>query len=131
MIDKILYEEILKRIEDYKDFDEEKLKSIANASIKETVFRSINTTLTTLLPIVCLIVFGSREIIEFNIAIVLGLIVGIFSSVFLSCSLMIIIERMLVNSKKKKEKRNQTKPKKENKEKKRKVQELSVKGINA
>ena len=114
-----------------KDFDEEKLREIANRSIKETLFRSINTTLTTLLPIVCLIVFGSREIIEFNIAIVLGLIVGIFSSVFLSCSLMIIIERMLVNSKKKKEKRNQTKPKKENKEKKRKVQELSVKGINA
>ena len=112
-----------------KEFDEEKLKEIANTSIKETLFRSINTTLTTMLPIICLIVFGSREIIEFNIAIVMGLIVGIFSSVFLSCSLMIIIERMITKNKIKKAKA----PKKDNKKKetKRKVQELSVKGINA
>lgn len=113
-----------------KDFDEEKLKSIANASIKETVFRSINTTLTTMLPIICLIVFGSREIIEFNIAIVIGLIVGLFSSVFLACSFMISIEKMINNSKKKQAKKA---PKKDDKKKetKRKVQELSVKGINA
>ena len=112
-----------------KEFDEEKLREIANTSIKETLFRSINTTLTTMLPIICLIVFGSREIIEFNIAIVMGLIVGIFSSVFLSCSFMIIIERMITNNKIKKA----NAPKKDNKKKetKRKVQELSVKGINA
>ena len=112
-----------------KDFDEVKLKEIANASIKETILRSINTTITTLLPIICLIVFGSREIIEFNIAIVIGLIVGLFSSVFLSCSFMIIIERMININKKKQAKKT---PKKDNKkETKRKVQELSVKGINA
>ena len=111
-----------------KDFDEIKLKEIANASIKETILRSINTTITTLLPIICLIVFGSREIIEFNIAIVIGLIVGLFSSVFLSCSFMIIIERMININKKKQAKKA---PKKEKKETKRKVQELSVKGINA
>ncbi len=113
-----------------KDFDEEKLKSIANASIKETLFRSINTTLTTMLPIICLIVFGSREIIEFNIAIVIGLIVGLFSSVFLACSFMISIEKMINNSKNKQAKKA---PKKDDKKKetKRKVQELSVKGINA
>ena len=112
-----------------KEFDEEKLREIANTSIKETLFRSINTTLTTMLPIICLIVFGSREIIEFNIAIVMGLIVGIFSSVFLSCSFMIIIERMITNNKIKKAKASKKDNKK--KETKRKVQELSVKGINA
>ncbi len=111
-----------------KSFDEDKLKEIANASIKETIFRSINTTLTTLLPIICLIVFGSREILEFNIALVIGLIVGVFSSVFLACSLMIIIEKMINKAKVKKEKNTSNKPKKETK---RKVQELSVKGINA
>ena len=113
-----------------KEFDEDKLKEIANRSIKETLFRSINTTLTTLLPIICLIIFGSREIIEFNIAIVMGLIVGVFSSVFLSCSLMIIIEKLIFKNKNKKNKKVPTKNKKK-KETKRKVQELSVKGINA
>ena len=60
----------------------------------------------------------------------MGLIVGLFSSVFLSCSLMIIIERMISKKKNKKVKVTPKKDKKK-KETKRKVQELSVKGINA
>ena len=129
----VIFDRLRENIKKYymsKEFDEDKLKEIANRSIKETLFRSINTTLTTLLPIICLIIFGSREIIEFNIAIVMGLIVGVFSSVFLSCSLMIIIEKLIFKNKNKKNKKVPTKNKKK-KETKRKVQELSVKGINA
>ena len=130
----VIFDRLRENIKKYymsKEFDETKLREIANRSIKETLLRSINTTLTTLLPIICLIVFGSREIIEFNIAITMGLIVGLFSSVFLSCSIMIIIERMITKNKIKKAKKVPKKDTKKKKETKRKVQELSVKGINA
>ena len=130
----VIFDRLRENIKKYymsKEFDETKLREIANRSIKETLLRSINTTLTTLLPIICLIVFGSREIIEFNIAITMGLIVGLFSSVFLSCSIMIIIERMITKNKIKKAKKAPKKDTKKKKETKRKVQELSVKGINA
>lgn len=111
------------------DFDYDEYKKIANKSIKETIFRSINTTITTMLPILCLVFIGSKEIIEFDIAIIIGLIIGTYSSIFLACSLVIMFEKRMnakkkVNSKAKKDKEK-------NKKKRDKVEELSVKGINA
>jgi SecD/SecF fusion protein len=111
----------------YKDIlTKEDLKAIANKSIKETMLRSINTTITTLLPIVCLIVLGSKEIVEFDIAILIGLLAGAYSSIFISSSILVFFENRLSN--KKNIKKNN---KKKDKPKKKKVEELSVKGINA
>ena len=101
----------------------DELKEIANKSIKETMLRSINTTITTMLPIICLIIFGSKEILEFDIAILIGLVSGAYSSILLSGSLWVILEYKLQSKKDTK--------KKKDKPKKRKVEELSVKGINA
>ena len=101
----------------------DELKEIANKSIKETMLRSINTTITTMLPIMCLIIFGSKEILEFDIAILIGLIAGAYSSILISGSLWVILEYKLQSKK--------TKTKKKDKPKKKKVEELSVKGINA
>ena len=103
----------------------EELREVANISIKETMLRSINTTITTLLPIICLIILGSKEIVEFDIAILIGLIAGLYSSVFISCSIWVHLESKLQSKKD-----NNMKNKKE-KPKKKKVEELSVKGINA
>ena len=101
----------------------EELKEIANKSIKETMLRSINTTITTMLPIICLIIFGSKEILEFDIAILIGLIAGAYSSILISGSLWVLLENKLQIKKKNN--------KKKDKPKKRRVEELSVKGINA
>ncbi|MBR2997857.1 MAG: protein translocase subunit SecD [Bacilli bacterium] len=110
-----------KKINDVLSKDE--LKEIANKSIKETMLRSINTTITTMLPIICLIIFGSKEILEFDIAILIGLIAGAYSSILISGSLWVILENKL------QVKKNNNK--KKDKPKKRRVEELSVKGINA
>jgi SecD/SecF fusion protein len=101
----------------------EELKEIANKSIKETMLRSINTTITTMLPIICLIVLGSKEILEFDIAILIGLVAGAYSSILISGSLWVILEYKLQS-------KNDMKKKKD-KPKKKRVEELSVKGINA
>ena len=101
------------------------LKAVANTSIKETMLRSINTTITTMLPIMCLIFMGSKEILEFDIAILIGLIAGAYSSIFISSSVWVYFEYKLAN------KKNKTSKKKKEKNKKPKVEELSVKGINA
>ena len=101
----------------------EELKEVANKSIKETMLRSINTTITTMLPIICLIIFGSKEILEFDIAILIGLVAGAYSSILISGSLWVLLENKLQIKKKNN--------KKKDKPKKRRVEELSVKGINA
>ena len=103
----------------------EELREVANKSIKETMLRSINTTITTLLPIICLIILGSKEIVEFDIAILIGLIAGLYSSVFISCSIWVHLESKLQSKKDNNKKNKKEKPKKK------KVEELSVKGINA
>ena len=51
----------------------EQLDQIINSSLKDTVGRSIITTITTMIPVMCLILFGSYEILNFNIALLFGL----------------------------------------------------------
>lgn len=66
---------------------QDELNNIINSSLKETLGRSIITTFTTLIPVVCLIIFGSHEINNFNIALLFGLISGTYSSIFIACQL--------------------------------------------
>ena len=89
------------------------------------MLRSINTTITTMLPIICLIVLGSKEIVEFDIAILIGLIAGLYSSLFISSSIWVHLENKLQGKKDNKKNTKKEKPKKK------RVEELSVKGINA
>ncbi len=63
------------------------LEDILNQSISQTIVRSIYTSLTTLLPVVALMILGSKELLTFNIPMMVGLIAGTFSSVFLACYL--------------------------------------------
>lgn len=63
---------------------EEDLKALVNKSLRQTFARSIITTITTLIPVISLIVLGSHEILNFNIALLIGLIYGVFSSVFIA-----------------------------------------------
>lgn len=57
---------------------------IANLSIKETLRRTINTSVTTIIMIACLYIFGVDSIKEFSLPIIVGLIAGTYSSIFLS-----------------------------------------------
>lgn len=57
---------------------------MVNKSLRQTFARSIITTITTLIPVVSLIVLGSHEILNFNVALLIGLIYGVFSSVFIA-----------------------------------------------
>jgi len=62
----------------------EDLKALVNKSLRQTFARSIITTITTLIPVISLIVLGSHEILNFNVALLIGLIYGVFSSVFIA-----------------------------------------------
>lgn len=55
-----------------------------NRSLVETVSRSLNTSLTTLFVMVCLLLFGGVTIKNFVLALIIGLIAGTYSSLFLA-----------------------------------------------
>lgn len=57
---------------------------IANSSIMQTMTRSINTTVTTLLTIGMVYILGVPSIQAFSLPIVIGIVIGFYSSVFVS-----------------------------------------------
>lgn len=57
---------------------------IANSSITQTLSRTINTTLTTLLAILALYLFGGTTIKDFTLALIIGVVSGTYSSIFIA-----------------------------------------------
>lgn len=62
-------------------------KEIVNTSLNETMSRTIMTGLTTLLVLVALFYFGGEVIHSFALALILGVIVGTYSSVYIASAL--------------------------------------------
>ncbi|MBE6151786.1 MAG: protein translocase subunit SecD [Firmicutes bacterium] len=85
----VTFDRIREKIKNNKNIvnSEEELNNIINSGLKDTVGRSLVTTLTTLIPVICLIIFGSHEINNFNIALLFGLVSGTYSSVFIACQI--------------------------------------------
>ena len=100
------------------------LEDLVNKSLSQTLVRCLITTLTTLIPVVSLIFLGSYEILNFNLALLFGLIVGGFSSLFISSQLWLEIEKHKIGKKPKK------KWYEEDKKNKKEPEELNVKGVN-
>jgi preprotein translocase SecF subunit len=57
---------------------------LVNESVNQTLLRSIGTTLTTLLPIITILIFGGETLKDFAFALLLGVFLGAYSSVFLA-----------------------------------------------
>ena len=64
-----------------------------NISINQTLMRSINTTITTLLTIGLIYLMGVQTIKEFSFPLIVGIVAGLYSSVCLSGSLWTIFKR--------------------------------------
>lgn len=110
--------------EKLKEKDEEKLSydefyDLCNTSIRETFGRTVNTTITTLIPVITLIILGSSEILSFNLAMLIGLIAGTYSTIFIATALFLILE-----------KKNLGKPKKVKRVYTDEFEEKKIKGIN-
>lgn len=55
--------------------------TMANHSINQVFIRSLNTTLTSLIPVLFMLLFGSSTLKDFAFAMVIGLVVGCYSSI--------------------------------------------------
>lgn len=63
------------------------LEALVNDSVNQTLSRTINTSLTTILAIAAVAVFGGPTLQNFAIAIVIGIITGTYSSIFIASAL--------------------------------------------
>ena len=60
---------------------------IVNSAIQQTLGRTINTSLTTLLVVLALQFFGGEAVHSFSLALSIGIIVGTYSSIYIVCNL--------------------------------------------
>ncbi|GEN82366.1 protein translocase subunit SecDF [Sporosarcina luteola] len=67
--------------------DEKQLADIVNKSLRQTLGRSVNTVLTVIFVVVALIVLGAEAIRPFSIALLIGLLAGTYSSIFISAQI--------------------------------------------
>lgn len=72
--------------------NKEELKTVANEAIRATATRSLFTTITTLLAVVSLLAFGPGATFTFNLAMLIGLIAGTYSSIFIAAQVWIQLE---------------------------------------
>ncbi|MDF7823972.1 protein translocase subunit SecD [Pontiellaceae bacterium B12227] len=65
-------------------------KDIANLSINQTLSRTVLTSVTTLLTVVMLLVFGGGAVKDFALALFIGILVGTYSSIFVATPVVLL-----------------------------------------
>ncbi|MDR0695363.1 MAG: protein translocase subunit SecF [Holosporales bacterium] len=84
----VIFDRIRENLKKYKRMD---LGDLINQSLNETLSRTTLTATTTLLAILALYLFGGNVIANFALPIMVGLIVGTFSSIFIASPLLLYL----------------------------------------
>jgi protein-export membrane protein SecD/preprotein translocase SecF subunit len=66
---------------------EEDIANVVNSSLRQTLGRSVNTVLMVTITVIALLIFGSESIRGFSIALLVGLVAGVYSSIFIAAQL--------------------------------------------
>ena len=66
--------------------------SIVNRSLNETLNRTIITSVTTLVVVIILFIFGGEVLKPFSITLIIGIIIGTYSSMFIASPVMLYFE---------------------------------------
>lgn len=73
--------------------DKNPFDKIVGQSVSQTFIRSINTSLTTILALAALYIFGAESTRHFSLALIVGITAGTYSSIFLGSPLLVTFEK--------------------------------------
>ncbi len=85
--------------ENLKLFRRESYEAVFNRSINETLSRTILTSLTTMLVVLALFFLGGEVIHDFAFALVVGIVVGTYSSIFVASPILVFWQRLMPSKK--------------------------------
>lgn len=71
----------------------EVFEKIVNKSLNQTLTRSINTSITTLIVLLFLYFIGGETTQAFSLVLIIGVLVGTYSSIFLASPLLVLVEK--------------------------------------
>ena len=85
----VIFDRIRENLRKYKKLE---LVDLFNLSINNTLSRTIMTSLTTLIALFCLYIFGGEVIKPFAIAMIIGIVIGTYSSIFIAVPTLLIFK---------------------------------------
>lgn len=77
----------------------EKFPEIVNRSLNETLIRSINTSLTVVVTLLAIYIFGGESIKYFSLALLIGVSFGTYSSIFIASALLVTSYNLQIKNK--------------------------------
>jgi preprotein translocase SecF subunit len=77
----------------------EEFETIVGKSVSQTFGRSINTSLTIFITLLALYIFGSSATEHFALLLIVGIIVGTYSSIFVASPLLVTFQKLAAKSK--------------------------------
>ncbi len=72
----------------------QKLSDIINVSINQTLSRTILTSLTVFFTVLALFIFGGAVIRDLAFPMLVGVIIGTYSSIYIACTIVLVFEKM-------------------------------------
>lgn len=81
----VIFDRVRENLQKYKE--EKELKEIVDISLNETLGRSLSTSLTTLFVLFALLFLGGTTLFYFVLTLILGIMLGTYSSIFLAAPL--------------------------------------------
>ncbi len=85
----VIFDRIRENLRKYKKLE---LTELFDISINNTLSRTIMTSITTLLALFCLFIFGGEVIKPFAFAMIIGVIIGTYSSIFIAVPTLLIFK---------------------------------------
>ncbi|EYB69831.1 bifunctional preprotein translocase subunit SecD/SecF [Deinococcus phoenicis] len=67
-------------------------REIVNTSINQTLSRTVMTSISTMLPLVSLLIFGGPVLRDFSLILLIGILVGTYSSIFIVAPMVVYLE---------------------------------------
>ena len=84
----VVYDRIRENLRKFKKMN---INDLLDKSINETLSRTINTTVTTILALGALYLFGGQIIADFAFAMLWGIVVGTYSSIFIASTILVYV----------------------------------------
>ncbi len=86
---------VFDRIRENLPKSQDNFEDTVNRSINQTMVRSINTSFSSILALVAILFFGGSTIKDFALALVIGIFVGTYSSIFIASPVLVLWEKAM------------------------------------
>lgn len=90
---------VFDRIRENLPKSKENFENTINISINQTMARSINTSFSSMLALLMILIFGGNTIFDFALALLIGIFVGTYSSIFIASPILVVWQDLMKKKK--------------------------------